>query len=608
MPLRRRRRRHPVAVLLARARSALALGDNATAEAAWRKRSPSIRAMPRPCSIWATSSASAAITTVAIAHYRQALLRVPGHAGVLNNLGLAYEAQGQTDCRPKPAIARCSPPPPTTPTRWPTSPTSSSDAKTSPPPPQATARLFAIRREVPAARLGAPRAGAAPQRRHGGRRGQPARGRANRAGRCRRADQSRLGLRREAQLGRRRSRRCCGRWRSTRSTPMRCRCSRMRASSAAIGEALDALFGARSAANWRRRDARPALPGQSVSGTGDADVAACAVARRPAMGAGIRAAVTRAAADGDVPQPGERLRIGFVSSDFRDHPMVHLRSSSGSASTAAGSRPSPTACSRARTPARPARASRAPSIASPTSARESAAAIAQRIRDDRIAILFDLNGYTTHSREQLFALRPAPIQVNSIGFPGTLGADWYDYILVDRFAAPEAMQPFYTERLWHMPHAFYPSDTTRAPRGPAPVARRMRPAGEGLRVLLLQQGVQDPARCVRDLDATAARRAGQRAVAARKRPDAERQSAPRGRRRRRRSGAAGVRTPRSRREEHLARHAAADLFVDTFPYGAHTTTNDALLMGLPVSHLRRGNAGSAALPAASCMRSVCRSW
>jgi len=69
------------------------------------------------------------------------------------------------------------------------------------------------------------------------------------------------------------------------------------------------------------------------------------------------------------------------------------------------------------------------------------AAIVQRIRDDRIDILFDLNGYTTHARSEIFTMRPAPLQINYIGYPGTLGAEWYDYIIVDRFIAPLTYTP-----------------------------------------------------------------------------------------------------------------------------------------------------------------------
>jgi protein O-GlcNAc transferase len=164
---------------------------------------------------------------------------------------------------------------------------------------------------------------------------------------------------------------------------------------------------------------------------------------------------------------GTRLRIGFASADIREHPMMHLQIEHWERIDRArietfgyglrATDPGPIGR----------RAARAFEHFADVSA-ESTEQIHRRIRADGIAILFDLNGYTAGGDSRLMGLRPAPIQINSIGFPGTLGTDWHDYILVDHFGAPEAMQPFYTERLWHMPHASYPSDTTRAPQGPPP--------------------------------------------------------------------------------------------------------------------------------------------
>ncbi|MGH8852602.1 MAG: tetratricopeptide repeat protein, partial [Casimicrobiaceae bacterium] len=212
---------------------------------------------------------------------------------------------------------------------------------------------------------------------------------------------------------------------------------------------------------------------------------------------------------------------------------------------------------------------------------ESAEATARRIRGDRIAILIDLNGYTTNSREQLFALRPAPLQVNSIGFPGTLGADWYDYILVDGFAAPEATQPFYTERLWRMPHSFYPSDTGRAPQGPSAGRVECGLPARGFVFCCFNKAFK----ILPEVFAVWMRLL--HAVAGSVLWLLESDPAP-SVNLRREAAAAGVDparlvfAPRIPPQQHLARHAAADLFLDTFPYGAHTTTNDALLMGLPV--------------------------
>jgi predicted O-linked N-acetylglucosamine transferase (SPINDLY family) len=277
---------------------------------------------------------------------------------------------------------------------------------------------------------------------------------------------------------------------------------------------------------------------------------------------------------------GERLRIGFVSSDLREHPMAHLQvehweriDRTRLETFAYGLR----APDQGPIGARVAQAFEHLADVS----RESTAQIHRRIRCDGIAILFDLNGYTAGGSTRLLAQRPAPIQINSIGFPGTLGADWYDYILVDRFGAPQAMQAFYTERLWHMPHASYPSDTTRGPHRPSPSRESWGLPADGLvfccfnkayKILpdvfaiwmRLLRSIPNSTLWLLESGPDAAQNLLQAARLAGVDPT-------------RLQFAAHVPV-----DEHLARHAVADLFLDTFPYGAHTTTNDALLAGLPV--------------------------
>jgi predicted O-linked N-acetylglucosamine transferase (SPINDLY family) len=212
---------------------------------------------------------------------------------------------------------------------------------------------------------------------------------------------------------------------------------------------------------------------------------------------------------------------------------------------------------------------------------ESTPRIAQRIRDDRIGILLDLNGYTRNARPAIFALRPAPLQINCIGYPGTLGAPWYDYIFTDRFSLPEHLQRFFTERPLYMPHMAFPSDTTRLPAGPPPsrtacglpeqgfvfccfnntykilpdvfaLWMRLLAAVPGSVLWLLETSAEAKANLCRE------------------------------------AGTAGIDparlifAARVKVGAHVARHACADLFLDTYPYGAHTTANDALLAGLPV--------------------------
>jgi protein O-GlcNAc transferase len=276
---------------------------------------------------------------------------------------------------------------------------------------------------------------------------------------------------------------------------------------------------------------------------------------------------------------GERLRVGYVSSDFRPHPMIHLQLQHWEGTDrrrietfAYGIMPEdkgPVGQSVAR----------AFEHFVDVSA-DSTDAIVERIRNDRIAILVDLNGYTKDSRDAIFAQRPAPIQINIIGYPGTLGADWYDYILVDRFGAPESMQWAYVERLFHGPQCSFPSDIRRAPAGPPPSRAECGLPDAGFVFCCFNNAFK----ILPDVFAIWMRLL--RAV-----PDsclwllAAREAEQNLRREAERAGVAPARivfAPRTSSEKHLARIAAADLVVDTFPYGAHTTANDALLVGVPI--------------------------
>lgn len=89
------------------------------------------------------------------------------------------------------------------------------------------------------------------------------------------------------------------------------------------------------------------------------------------------------------------------------------------------------------------------------------AAIAQRIRDARIDVLFDLRGWGGGGVPEVFAMRPAPVQVNWLAYPGTSGAPWIDYVLADRFVLPDALAPHFSEAVAWLPRCFQPSDTAR---------------------------------------------------------------------------------------------------------------------------------------------------
>jgi predicted O-linked N-acetylglucosamine transferase (SPINDLY family) len=279
-------------------------------------------------------------------------------------------------------------------------------------------------------------------------------------------------------------------------------------------------------------------------------------------------------------QPGERLRVGFVTSDFRPHPRVNLmmelweriersRFEMFAYGTLARDE-GPTGQ----------RIERAFEHFADVS-QESVAGIAQRIREDRIAILIDRNGYTLNAREAIFALRPAPIQINCIGYPGTLGAPWYDYIFTDRFSLPEHLQRFYTERPLYMPHMAFPSDTTRLPAGPPPARAACGLPESGFVFCCFNNAYKILpevfALWMRLLAAVPGSLLWLLETSAEAKENLRREAAA--------AGIAPQRLVFAARVSigaHMARHAAADLFLDTYPYGAHTTANDALLAGLPV--------------------------
>jgi predicted O-linked N-acetylglucosamine transferase (SPINDLY family) len=215
---------------------------------------------------------------------------------------------------------------------------------------------------------------------------------------------------------------------------------------------------------------------------------------------------------------------------------------------------------------------------------------AERLSDEQVATLLrrmeadiavDLMGFTSGCRPGILALRPVPIQVNFLGYPGTMGAPYVDYIVADRIVIPEEHWPFYAEKIVTLPDAYQCNDKERAIANLTPSRAALRlddqafvfccfnnsnkltPDIFSLWMRLLQEVdgsvlwlLEDNAAAKRNLK----REAEQRGV------DPERV----------------VFAPRVRPAEHLARHRAADLFLDTLPYGAHTTASDALWTGLPV--------------------------
>ena len=217
-------------------------------------------------------------------------------------------------------------------------------------------------------------------------------------------------------------------------------------------------------------------------------------------------------------------------------------------------------------------------------ARITDAKAAARILDDHVDILVDLKGQTGGARLAIAAHRPAPIQVNWLGFPGTMGADWFDYIIADRHIISDAQLPHYAEQVERLPGCYQSNDRQRP--GPARGDRaamglpahavvvccfnqtfKITPSIFAAWMSMLRTVPNALLWLLRDNDRAC---------------DNLRKQAQ----------ALGVdpgrlifaaRVPVA---EHLARYAVVDLAIDTFPYTSHTTGSDALWMACPLATLQ----------------------
>ena len=207
---------------------------------------------------------------------------------------------------------------------------------------------------------------------------------------------------------------------------------------------------------------------------------------------------------------------------------------------------------------------------------------AQRIYSDGIDVLIDLAGYTRLSRTEIMALSPAPVQVSYQGFPGTMGAEFIQYAMVDRFVCPPGAERFWSEQLVYLPHAYF----TASGDAPAATSCEDRRAAGLPETGFVFCAFSEPykieprifevwMRLLRTLpEAILWLMAGDAQTV---RTNLKREAEAR--------GVAGDRlifAPFLPRERHLARLGFADLFLDTVTYTAHTTAADALWMGVPV--------------------------
>ncbi len=275
----------------------------------------------------------------------------------------------------------------------------------------------------------------------------------------------------------------------------------------------------------------------------------------------------------------KRLKVGFVSSDLRDHAVGFALSELFELLDAKTLELYGYYCGEPR-----------PGDSTQARIRENLAhwrdisalsdrAAAEKIVSDGIDILIDVNGYTKHARTKIFAYRPAPAIVNFCGYPGTMGSAYHHYLIADPVIVPPEHEIYYSEKILRIP-CNQPVDRKRAVA--ATPNREAAGLPEQKFVFASFNGMQKItangfARWMKILaaipDSVLWLLSGHEGAETRLRAAAS---------------AAGVDAarlifaPKVANPHHLARIKCADLFLDTLPYGAHSTAADALTMGLPV--------------------------
>jgi predicted O-linked N-acetylglucosamine transferase (SPINDLY family) len=207
--------------------------------------------------------------------------------------------------------------------------------------------------------------------------------------------------------------------------------------------------------------------------------------------------------------------------------------------------------------------------------------IADLLRAHEVDIVVDLMGFTGDFRTGIMALRPASIQVSYLGYAGTMGADFIDYMIADRIVIPPDQQQFYAEKIVYLPDSYQANDDKRM------IGPDMSRAAAGLpdnglvfccfnqNFKILPDVFDIWMRLLREIDGSVVWIQEGEPIAARNlRAEAERR------------GIAADRIVFAPKvptyEDYLARFRLADLFLDTLPYNAHTTASDALWAGVPV--------------------------
>lgn len=300
------------------------------------------------------------------------------------------------------------------------------------------------------------------------------------------------------------------------------------------------------------------------------------------------------------PYAHDRIRVAYVSADFRNHAVAHLiaglferhdRHRFEISGYALGPRVEDSKRDRIR-------------AAFPVFhdvAQVGDLEVARMIRAAETDIVVDLNGFTAHCRPGIFAHRPAPIQINYLGHPGTMGRGIMDYILADRVVIPSGSEAFFGEQVIRLPHSYQVNDRDRAiaARTPSRAEAGLPQDGFVFACFNANYKLNPPVfdvwmRLLAKVPGSVLwLLEGKEPVGRNLRAEAQARGVDPGRL---------IFAPRAAPEDHLARHRLADLFLDTLPYNAHTTASDALWTGLPL--VTCAGRGFAARVAASLLTAV----
>jgi protein O-GlcNAc transferase len=281
------------------------------------------------------------------------------------------------------------------------------------------------------------------------------------------------------------------------------------------------------------------------------------------------------------PRGSSKIRIGYFSSDFRAHPVAHLTAGLFERHD--------------RTKFEVTAFAFGPDTSDPILARltkafdrfidvrqKSDLEVVALARDLKLDIAVDLNGLTAHCRTKIFAGRAAPIQISFLGYPGTMGAGFMDYLIADGMVVPSAYQSHYTEKIVYLPGSFLPFDSGYAIADRTFAREELGLPSTGfvfccfnnsnkitpevferwMRILSRSEpGVLWLQQANAAVSANLRKEASRRGIDERRLIFADRTASL---------------------PDHLARLRAADLFIDTFPYNAHATAIDALWAGVPL--------------------------